>query len=101
MILNCLLCLFIYLQQDLLNELEKVQRLDTDSSEMCEMELFVDAAGEDGEQAVPLNRIQKMEKQILVLSRENKQLKNKLELSIRLIEDNMKRLERLEAGVDH
>lgn len=82
--------------------------MDTDSREVCEMELFVDAAGEqeggDGvEHAVPLNRIQKMEKQILVLSRENKQLKNKLEMSIRIIEDNMKRLERLEAAgsVDH
>lgn len=58
----------------------------------------IEVVDNDGEDVirVPLNRIQKMEQQILSLSRENKQLRNKLELSYKLIDENRKRIERLE-----
>lgn len=51
------------------------------------------------EEQVPLDRMQKMEKQMLGLRRENQLLRNKLEMSVRLIEDNLRRIERLEKVV--
>lgn len=49
--------------------------------------------------AVPLERVTRLEKQMLALRRDNQQLRNKLEMSVRLIEDSLKRIERLEAVV--
>lgn len=62
----------------------------------------VDDEDEDGqwtEEQVPLDRMQRIEKQMLGLRRENQLLRNKLEMSVRLIEDNLKRIERLEKVV--
>lgn len=62
----------------------------------------VDEEDEDDqwtEEQVPLDRMQKMEKQMLGLRRENQLLRNKLEMSVRLIEDNLRRIERLEKVV--
>lgn len=62
----------------------------------------MDDEDEDGqwtEEQVPLDRMQRIEKQMLGLRRENQLLRNKLEMSVRLIEDNLKRIERLEKVV--
>lgn len=52
------------------------------------------------EEPVPLKRFEKMDKQMLSLRRENQLLKNTLDLAIRQIEENQRRIERLEAVVN-
>lgn len=48
---------------------------------------------------VPLQRVQKLEKMVLLLQRDNKELRSMLELSIRQMEESQKRIERLEGKV--
>lgn len=79
------------------DSVSKLQLLEVvEDEEMDEAELL----SEEAETQVPLMRMLKMEKQILSLTRENQILKNKLEMSLQLIEENRKRLERLEGTAE-
>lgn len=49
---------------------------------------------------LPLERVQKMEKQIQSLQRDKQLLRNSLDLALKHIEENRKRIERLEAVVN-
>lgn len=51
------------------------------------------------EDPVPLNRIQKMEKNILALGNENQQLRTTLEQAMRLMDEYRKRIDKLETVV--
>lgn len=80
-------------------KLSKLDQLEVIEQPMDVREETVDellSGDESNAQHVPSSRLDKMEKQILALRHENKLLRIELDISVRLSEENSRRLKRLE-----